>query len=70
MQELTPHEPLSGIEGAPPKANSQLSGNAVTADDLREDIVIEVSDAEKRLIIDGFPSEKNNCLVVPKVIEE
>ena len=44
--------------------------NAVTTDDLREDIVVEASDAEKRLIIDNFPKEKDNYLVVPRVIEE
>ena len=44
--------------------------NAVTTDDLREDTIVEVSDSEKRLIIDSFPNEKNNYLVVPKVIEE
>ena len=49
---------------------SLLSGNAVTTDDLREDVVVEASDDEKRLIIKNFPSEKDNYLVVPKVIEE
>jgi len=47
-----------------------LSGNAVSTDALREDIAVEASTAEKRLIIDNFPSENNNFLIVPKVIDE
>ena len=47
-----------------------LSGNAITTDGLREDIAVETSADEKRLIIANFPSEKNNYLVVPKVIDE
>jgi len=50
--------------------SSPLSGNVVSTDDLREDIVVEASDVEKRRIIDSFPKEKNNYLVVPRVIEE
>jgi len=48
----------------------RLSVNAITTDDLREDIVVPASDVEKRLIIANFPNEKNNYLIVPKVIEE
>jgi len=44
--------------------------NAITTEDLREDVVVEASEVEKRLIIDHFPNEKNNYLVVPRVIEE
>jgi len=47
-----------------------LSGKVVSTDELRDDIAVEASAAEKRLIIDNFPSEKNNYLVVPKVIDE
>jgi len=50
--------------------SSPLSVNAISVDDLREDIVVEASAEEKRLIIDNFPNEKNNYLVVPRVIEE
>ena len=59
--------------------SSPLSVNAISVDDLREDIVVEASAEEKRLIIDNFPNEKNTCtvyevrgnyLVVPRVIEE
>ncbi len=91
MNELTPLETLSNIEGATTseavenlfntlrdvkmdlngnELASLLSGNAVTTDDLREDVVIEASETEKRLIIANFPSQKDNYLVVPKVIEE
>jgi len=49
---------------------SLLSGNAILTDELREDIAMEASAVEKRLIIDNFPVEKNNYLVVPKVIDE
>ena len=44
--------------------------NAVTLDDLREDIVIDSSQIEKEIIIENFPKEKNGYLVVAKVIEE
>jgi len=47
-----------------------IEGAIITTDDLREDIVVEVSDADKQLIIDNFPNKKNNYLVVPRVIEE
>ena len=91
MNELTPLETLSNIEGATSSEAveslfdtlrqvelgnngddfiSLLSGNAVTTDELREDVVVEASELEKRLIIANFPSEKDNFLIVPKVIEE
>ena len=41
--------------------SSPLSVNAISVDDLREDIVVEASAEEKRLIIDNFPNEKNTC---------
>jgi len=47
-----------------------LSNQIVTVDDLREDNVVEASALEKQLIIDNFPNQKNNYLIVPKVIEE
>lgn len=43
--------------------------NAVSLDNLREDIVVESSDLEKQLIVENFPQEKNGYLVVAKVIE-
>ncbi len=46
------------------------SKNAVSLDDLREDIVIDSSKIEKEIIIENFPKEKNGYLVVAKVIEE
>lgn len=44
--------------------------NAVSLDDLRDDIVIDSPSAEKQIIIENFPKEKNGYLVVSKVIEE
>ena len=49
---------------------NRLSGNAISTEDLREDRVVEASDVEKQLIIANFPEQKDNYLVVPKVIEE
>lgn len=47
-----------------------VNTNGVTLKDLREDVVIDSSRVEKRLIIENFPKEKNGYLVVSKVIEE
>ena len=44
--------------------------NAVSVDDLREDVVINSSSLEKEIIIENFPKEKKGYLVVSKVIEE
>lgn len=44
--------------------------NAVSVNDLREDVVINSSSLEKEIIIENFPKEKNGYLVVSKVIEE
>jgi Asp-tRNA(Asn)/Glu-tRNA(Gln) amidotransferase C subunit len=43
--------------------------NAVSLNDLREDIVIDSPQIEKQIIIENFPREKNGYLVVSKVIE-
>ena len=48
----------------------QLSGSAVETNELREDIAIESTVCERKIMIDNFPHSKNNYLVVPKVIEE
>jgi Asp-tRNA(Asn)/Glu-tRNA(Gln) amidotransferase C subunit len=71
MQEFMSLETLPNMEGTTSSESvDQLSGNAITVEDLREDIVVEVSDTEKQRIIDNFPNEKNNYLIVPRVIEE
>ncbi|MHB0753871.1 hypothetical protein [Polaribacter sp. M15] len=44
--------------------------NAVSLDDLRDDVVIDSPSAEKQIILENFPKEKNGYLVVSKVIEE
>ena len=44
--------------------------NAVSLNNLRDDVVIESSVLEKQIIIENFPKKKNGYLVVSKVIEE
>jgi Asp-tRNA(Asn)/Glu-tRNA(Gln) amidotransferase C subunit len=44
--------------------------NAVSLNNLREDVVIDSPQIEKQIIIENFPREKNGYLVVSKVIEE
>ncbi|NNC48911.1 MAG: hypothetical protein HKO01_00060 [Flaviramulus sp.] len=44
--------------------------NAVSLDNLRDDVVIDSPQIEKEIIIENFPKEKNGFLVVSKVIEE
>ncbi len=61
MQEITSPEIILSIQ--------ESTNNVVTTNDLRDDIVIEASDEEKQRIIADFPKEKNNYLVVPRVIE-
>jgi Asp-tRNA(Asn)/Glu-tRNA(Gln) amidotransferase C subunit len=51
-------------------AFSTNHNNAVSLNDLRDDLVIESSALEKQIIIENFPKEKNGYLVVSKVIEE
>jgi len=50
--------------------NQNVNVNAVGLDDLRPDEATVSSELERNLIIENFPNEKNNYLVVPKVIEE
>ncbi|WP_298765733.1 hypothetical protein [uncultured Polaribacter sp.] len=49
---------------------NNVNTNAVALNDLREDVVIHSPQAEKDIIIENFPREKNGYLVVAKVIEE
>lgn len=44
--------------------------NAVSLNNLRDDIVVHSSAIEKQIIVENFPKEKNGYLVVAKVIEE
>ncbi|MCF7561086.1 hypothetical protein L3X39_10605 [Sabulilitoribacter multivorans] len=44
--------------------------NSVSLNELRDDVVIESSDLEKKIITENFPKEKKGYLVVSKVIEE
>ena len=61
------------IKNAVPTHNASFNNvinNAVSLDDLRNDVVIESSDLEKQIIKENFPKEKNGYLVVSKVIED
>ncbi|MCB9425792.1 MAG: hypothetical protein H6584_02005 [Flavobacteriales bacterium] len=50
--------------------NTKVNFNAVSLDDLREDIVVQSPVEERRIIKENFPKEKNGYLVVAKVIED
>ncbi len=50
--------------------NTNVNNNAVSLNDLRDDIVLNSSETEKQIIIENFPREKNGFLVVTKVIED
>ncbi|GGZ78823.1 hypothetical protein [Algibacter mikhailovii] len=61
------------IKNANTTNNNTFNGNhnnAVSLDNLRDDIVMDSSAIEKQIIIENFPKEKNGYLVVSKVIEE
>ncbi len=56
----------------PANSNSlnNVNNNAVSINNLRDDVVIESSAIEKEIIIENFPNKKNGYLVVAKVIED
>lgn len=43
--------------------------NTISLNDLRDDVIVDSPEAEKQIIIENFPKQKNNYLVVSKVIE-
>lgn len=60
------------IKNAHTSDNNSLNNvdhNCVSLSDLREDVVVESSVAEKEIILENFPNKKNGFLVVAKVIE-
>jgi Asp-tRNA(Asn)/Glu-tRNA(Gln) amidotransferase C subunit len=60
------------IKNALPTNNNAVNNvnrNCVSVSDLRDDVIIESSATEKKLILENFPKEKNGFLVVAKVIE-
>lgn len=60
------------IKNANPTNNNAFNSttnNAVSLNDLRDDVVIESSEMEKQIIKENFPKEKDGYLVVTKVIE-
>lgn len=58
------------IKNANTTNTSFVKNNAVSLDDLREDVVIPSSQTEREIIIENFPKEKNGYLVVSKIIED
>ena len=60
------------IKNAQPTTHNSFNDHnyGVLLNDLRDDVVIESSALEKKIIIENFPKEKNGYLVVSKVIEE
>lgn len=58
------------IKNANTTNTSFVNNNAVSLDDLREDVVIPSSQTEREIIIENFPKEKNGYLVVSKIIED
>jgi len=69
-------ETISKLFDVIKKANTSTTNfadnsyNALSLDDLREDVVVESSQIEKDIIIENFPKKKDGYLVVAKVIEE
>lgn len=50
-------------------SSNQNAKNAVSIDNLREDVVEHSSEITKEIIKENFPKEKDGYLVVSKVIE-
>ncbi|MCK5814593.1 MAG: hypothetical protein KAH07_01480, partial [Flavobacteriaceae bacterium] len=59
------------IKNAHPVNNSlnNVNHNAVSVNELREDVVVESSVIERQIIKENFPKEKDGYLVVAKIIE-
>lgn len=51
-------------------ATNNVNINAVSINDLREDVVVKSPVAEREIIKENFPNEKDGYLVVSKVIED
>ena len=49
---------------------NNVNQNALSLNDLREDVVVKSSAIEREIIKENFPKEKNGYLVVSKVIED
>jgi len=61
------------IKNAQPTNNNSFNNvnqNALSLNDLREDVVVKSSATEKEIIKENFPREKDGYLVVAKVIED
>jgi Asp-tRNA(Asn)/Glu-tRNA(Gln) amidotransferase C subunit len=53
-----------------PDTTMVFSENEIRLDELRDDIVIESTEPERKLIMENFPAEKKGYLLVQKVIED
>ena len=51
-------------------ASNNVNLNAVSINDLREDVVVKSAAVEREIIKENFPNEKDGYLVVAKVIED
>ena len=84
MSKLMPVDVLSSIKGAQESESVNklfevikssniehidAKVNAVSLNDLREDVVVNCDETTKNIIKENFPKEKNGYLVVNKVIE-
>lgn len=63
-------EVIKNADASNTSAFNDDHNNAVSLDNLRDDVVVDSSEIEKQIIIENFPKEKNGYLVVSKVIEE
>lgn len=59
---------LTGMDAT--DTSDVLSELSIPLDNLRDDVVVESTESERKLITENFPVEKNGYLVVMKVIED
>ena len=63
-------EVIKNAQSTHSNPSNTVNNNAVSLNDLREDVVIKSSVLERQIIKENFPKEKNGFLVVAKVIED
>ena len=61
---------IKNAQSATNNSFNNVNPNAVSLNDLREDVVVKSSAIEREIIKENFPKEKNGYLVVSKVIED
>lgn len=62
-------EEIKNAQSSTNNSLNNVNNNAVSLNDLRDDVVVESSALEKGIIKENFPQEKDGYLVVAKVIE-